>query len=120
MNHSFFSFENVAQDFIELFESMGDTVNDTRFRSRVRTSHKDGNFNIEIDMPGYKKDQINLTTEKGVLKIIAVRDDNEFKRQYTLPDDIGHDSATARLEDGILYIAFKKAEKQAGTKIDIN
>ena len=39
---------------------------------------KDGNFNIEIDVPGFNKEDINIECKDGYLTIDAVREVKEY------------------------------------------
>ena len=115
--HQFDSLDDFAKDLLNFFDSIGGHFNNQRVRSRRES---DG-IRLEVDMPGYKKEAVSLTTDKGVLRISGVRDGSlEFSRQYALPSDIDPNSAKARLEDGVLYITLLKAKNDSGVKINID
>ena len=45
---------------------------------------KEGKYNIEMDLPGFKKENINLDYKDGYLKISAVKEENENEdKKYT-------------------------------------
>lgn len=89
-------------------------------------------FSIEIDLPGVKKEDIELKVEDDYLTVTAVRkyknevkeedyylresDFGLFSRSFVLPDSIDRDSIKAKYEDGRLYLALQKvASKKAKT-----
>lgn len=85
---------------------------------------KDGNYNIEMDLPGFKKENINLDYKDGYLKISAknVVEDNEDKkyirRERSVSEcvrdfyvgDIDESLIKASFKDGILTITVPKEE----------
>jgi len=89
-------------------------------------------FNIESDLPGVKKEDIELKVEDDYLTVTAVRKyKNEVRaedyylqesnfglisRSFVLPDSIDRDSIKAKYEDGRLYLTLEKvASKKAKT-----
>lgn len=112
------------------------------------TSFKNNGFNVDVketddaylveaDLPGMKKDAINLEYKEGYLTISAKRDDvvedkkdsyvrrerryGEFKRSFYV-DNIEKDKINASFNDGVLKITLPKNEKATPdtTKIDIH
>ena len=85
---------------------------------------KDGLYNIEMDLPGFKKENINLDYKDGYLKVSAknVVEENEDKkyirRERSVSEctrdfyvgDIDESSITASFKDGILTISVPKEE----------
>ncbi len=81
-------------------------------------------FTVEIDLPGVKKEDINVTVEGDYLIVTAERkmqkevkkEDyylmesafGKFARSFYLPEDIDRDSIDARYENGRLIITFEK------------
>lgn len=99
---------------------------------------KDGNYNIELDIPGYDKKDIKIECENDTLTITAeknneVNDESEDKkyirrervygkvsRTFTF-NDIDEDAVSANFENGILTIVVPKNEKVNSKKvIEIN
>ncbi|MCH8042109.1 MAG: Hsp20/alpha crystallin family protein [Planctomycetes bacterium] len=91
-------------------------------------------YAIEIDMPGVKQDDLQVTYEKGVLSITAQRkaaeaDDRkvwqeergygQVSRQVKLPDLADPDSINARLRDGVLSVTVAKKPEAQPKKIEI-
>lgn len=81
-------------------------------------------FAVEIDLPGVKKDDIEINIQDNTLNVSAVRkmsknikeDDyylqesyfGKIERTFTLPDDIDKEGVEAKLDDGRLHINLKK------------
>lgn len=82
---------------------------------------------VELELPGVKKEDVNLDVEGGVLSVTATRKtgrgDNsgelKYRRALTVGDDIDADGIKARLEDGILRVELPKAEAARARTITI-
>ena len=98
---------------------------------------KDSNsFHIEVDLPGVKKEDIDIKVEEGVLVVSAVRyyknettrDDyyicessfGKIERRFILPENIDTDAIDAELHDGRLDIELKKVPQAQAKSITIN
>jgi HSP20 family protein len=97
--------------------------------------HEDShNIYVEAELPGFKKEEIDVNFEAGVLTITAERKPParegsqqhvterrylRVQRRFTLPTSVDESNVTARLEDGVLHIALKKREETQRRKIDI-
>ena len=85
------------------------------------------NYVLEIDLPGYRKEDIKLELNKGYLKVSAeTSKKNEDKeenyihkerfygkcsRSYYVGDSLTDDDIDASFKNGILYVTFKKEDK---------
>jgi HSP20 family protein len=94
------------------------------FTPRVNTREADDAYYIELDLPGIKKDEIEITTEDNVLTISGERKFKEevkeedyykvesrygkFSRSFTLPEDIDISGISAKSEDGVLEVVIPK------------
>lgn len=87
---------------------------------------------IEVEVPGLKQEEIELTVHKGLLYIRGERKPAEgrkylydgrsygqFERVVSLPETIDPESVQASLEHGLLLIAFRKAETARPRKVEI-
>ena len=86
---------------------------------------KDGNYHIEIDIPGFDKNEISVECENGYLTITAEKneeneDENKnyirrersygsYKRQFFL-GDINEEEIKAEFNNGILKVVVPKKE----------
>ncbi|MEN8774707.1 MAG: Hsp20/alpha crystallin family protein [Akkermansiaceae bacterium] len=70
-------------------------------------------YRLRLDLPGFTREEVSLSLEKRELTITAKseREDaflSDFERTYNLPDDIDPNGISAKLENGVLDLAFKK------------
>lgn len=88
-------------------------------------------FNIELAIPGMKKEDINVELENGLLIISAEKEEtkeesekkftrkeysyNSFKRSFTLPENVKEEDIVAEYDKGILKLVVPKT-KMAITK----
>lgn len=88
---------------------------------------KDGNYKIEIDVPGFDKKDIKIECKKGYLTVTAkrtVEEDNsdknyirkersygEYTRSFYL-GDVDTESIEAKFNNGTLLITVPTVEKQ--------
>ncbi len=91
----------------------------------------DENFEMDMDLPGFKKDQINVKLEDGYLTISAAKDQETEKkgrkgkiirqerycgsmqRSFYVGDAVKVEDVKARFEDGVLSLSIPKKELQA-------
>lgn len=95
---------------------------------------KDGKYNIEVDIPGYNKEEVKIESKDGYLTIsaekkIEKKEDNEDKkyfyheRRYGKVErsfyigDMDSDKISAKMENGILKIEIPKVEENNSKKI---
>lgn len=95
-------------------------------------SETDNEFIITFDMPGVKKENLEITVENNMLTVIGhvsmeslgtivyqeTRIGN-YRREFTLPDHIDADSISAEMKDGVLTVKISKPEKAKPKKIEI-
>lgn len=75
-----------------------------------------GNFNLEMELPGIKKDEVKITHENNYLVIQAKsKRKNAEKRTYLPADKWDIDKAEVNYENGLLEV--KVPPKQAPPKL---
>ncbi|SHJ26248.1 Hsp20/alpha crystallin family protein [Pseudozobellia thermophila] len=93
----------------------------------VNIKDNEKEFELELAVPGRKKDDFNIEVDNDVLTISAetkhedeVKEDNytrrefgftSFKRSFTLPDTVDVDKIGAKYEDGLLKFVLPKKEE---------
>lgn len=96
---------------------------------------EDSTFHFEVDLPGVKKEDVEIKIEDDVLIVSAVRkyqneltkDDyyicessfGKIERRYVLPESIDKESIQARLDNGRLEIELEKNAKAKPRTISI-
>ena len=102
----------------------------------VDIREEDDRFLLIADIPGVKREDVEVTLEEGVLTIKGERHTrNEetregfhrkervhgtFMRQFTLPDTVNPDSINAAINDGVLEIGIPKQDKPKPKKISVS
>lgn len=97
--------------------------------------HNSDRYGIEIDLPGVKKEDIEIKIEDDYLIVNAIRKfKNELKeddyylcessfgqisRSFALGENINRDTIQAKYEDGRLYLTFEKVEAKKAKMIAI-
>ena len=92
---------------------------------------KEGNYNIEVDVPGFDKKDISIECKDGYLTVTAKREFNEenndknyirkersygeYSRSFYL-GDVNTDLINAKFNNGTLCITVPKEEKRDNKK----
>ena len=120
------------------FDSLLDDYEDSRFKKSMKCDifEKDGNYNVVMDIPGFKKEDINIECDNGVIKISCEKkeeeneeDDKKYIRKERVYEkcersfnfgDIKEDEIEAEFTDGTLKLVIPKQEKvDTKTSIEI-
>ncbi len=101
--------------FGDMFDDPFFTNNDSKMM-KTDIKENDNNFELEIDLPGFKKDDIKMSIDDGYLTINAKQEDNkdekdkhgkyvrreryfgECSRSFYVGDDIKYKNGTLRVE----------------------
>ena len=87
---------------------------------RTDVSETEKDFNLEIDLPGFKKDDIKIKFDEGMLTISAEKNEDieereerhfgSMSRSWYVGEDINKDDIKASYKDGVLSLTVPKAE----------
>jgi HSP20 family protein len=113
--------------------SLGAATNQRAFDPEIDVRHNDDEVLVVCDVPGVKRDDLDITLEGHVLTIKGVRkyDAKEkeqvligrrygaFARSFTLPQTLDTGKLAADLADGVLTIAIPRHPKSKPFKIHI-
>ncbi len=131
-------FDRLQTEFENLFGDLlvpGDTGTRTgRSSPAVNLWEDDGNLYVECEIPGVRKDQLEITVVGKKLSISgersrseyeeherlrSERSDGSFSRVINLPQEIDPGAVSAKLENGILRMTLPKVESAKPRKIRI-
>ncbi len=106
--------------------------NITAFTPKVNTREGEFAYHIDVDLPGVKKEDINIDVRDNVLTISGERnfkkevkeedyykvetDFGKFTRSFTLPDNVDIENISATAEDGVLEVVIPKLKKEENVK----
>lgn len=97
---------------------------------RTDIKEKDGGYELVIDLPGFRKDDVQAELKDGYLTINAQtqsetedkdeegtyvrkeRFSGQCSRTFYVGDDVEEDDIRAKFEDGVLKIAVPKKQEQ--------
>jgi len=102
--------------FYDMFRNSGDIFGDILYENSYSYYIVNGAKCIYITMPGVKKEDLNITVEGDVLKVIGVRKlfgkDEKLTQQIRTSKDFDVTKVEAKLEDGILTLSIPQEEEQ--------
>ncbi len=93
----------------------------------------ENNIYIDAELPGFTRDQINVTLEKGVLTITAERGHEQtdaqthlherratrVSRSFSMPETVDENDVQAQLENGVLRLTLKKRDEVKPRRIEV-
>ena len=91
---------------------------------------------VEAELPGFKKDEVDITLENQTLTIAAERREHRedgkrgehllrerrytrFLRSFTLPPTVDEQTVNAKLADGVITVTLNKREETKPRKISV-
>lgn len=106
-------------------------------KMRIDVAEKDDAYEVKADIPGVKKEDINVRIDGNVVQIDAeVRREKEIKgngdkvlrseryygtvsRTFSLADDVDDSKAEAKYADGVLTLQLPKKTTAASRKVTV-
>lgn len=124
--------ENMPNTFSSMLDRFfNETVNSKNFSGftpHVDACETEKAYEIEVALPGVKKEDVSIDFQEGRLTITGERrmEKNEegrryhmletqygsFNRTFYLPDKVSPDKISAHLEDGVLLVTVPKDEQK--------
>ena len=80
---------------------------------------KDGSYKLTLEVPGFSREDVNLTVKEGTLNIEMKREGKQKKATYRLGKNIDQDNIKASCKDGVLTVSCPVRQVAAKT-ININ
>ncbi len=126
--------ENLLDDFMDFgrrdFEDIDRKLYGKRAGKIMKTDvrESDGNYELDVDLPGFKKDEIDITLDNGYLSIKASKgmdkDEKDHKgrlirqerysgsmqRSFYVGENLKEEDVKAKFENGVLKLTVPKAE----------
>ncbi|MEO0509181.1 MAG: Hsp20/alpha crystallin family protein [Verrucomicrobiota bacterium] len=86
------------------------------------------NYYARLELPGFKKDELELELENAVLAISSVKNEksevletcSSFRRSISVPDDVNSAKVSAELKDGLLTVTLPKVEGSKPRQITVD
>jgi HSP20 family protein len=95
----------------------------------------DEHIYVDAEMPGFSKEQIDVTLDAGVLSISGQRDElpqregtthlqqrrsTRVHRRFSMPDSLDQQKVKATLEHGVLHLELTKRQEAQARKIEVH
>lgn len=129
-------FDHIFSNFFPTFGTDGARAEPVAWNPRIDVVETPDAFELAVDVPGVRKDDIEIKLHEGVLSISgerAARDVSEnenvirferhtgrFFRSFALPSKINPKNIDARFENGVLLVTVPKLEETKPRKIKIS
>lgn len=129
-------FDKRFSDILDDFFKDAVSTRQNGFTPRTDIVETETGFELEVQLPGMKKEDINVNIENNVLSVSGERKFDEkqegkkfhrvesrfgaFNRSVQLPDSIEPESVNASYNNGILSISIDKSKKKSSKEIKIS
>jgi HSP20 family protein len=128
--------ENEMENLMErYFGGDGGWMSVSDFVPRTDLVESEGEFEVTVDLPGLKPEEVNVEVKNGDLWISGKREEEkeekgktyhrverrhgEFRRVVSLPSSINEESIEAKFEHGVLKITLPKTQESKTKHIEI-
>lgn len=72
---------------------------------------ENNNLMFEVEVPGFKKEQVSVYVEQSILNIKCSKTEKVFRKSILISDEWDIEKTECSLEDGILSITIPKREE---------
>ena len=127
--------EREMRDLMEGFWGNGGQLSTVNFVPNVDVVEKEGEFEVTVDLPGLKPEEVKVEFQGGALWITGERKEEkeekgktyhrversygEFRRVLPLPSAVIEDKIEAKFTDGVLKVSVPKAEEAKAKHIEV-
>lgn len=87
--------------------------------SGVEIARTETGYSVEIPVPGFKPDQIEVTLEDGILAVNGKSEKRSFTRSLVVPEEVDAEKIEANVEHGMLTLTLTLLPKAQPKKITI-
>ena len=127
--------EDVFDRFLDFWNGNGWNAASETAAYPVDMREQDGQILVDAELPGFKKNEVKVTLERGILNITAEHKEEKKKgqgteylnersyrriqRAFTLPTEVDESNVKADLKDGVLHLTLQKSKDSTARQIDI-
>lgn len=101
--------------FDDLFKDVGNFYSELP----VTVGGDDSTINIELNLPGFTKEEVKVSIEDNTLHVSAKNDKKSAYYSTTLSKKVIADSADVKLENGVLKITFQRSPESKPKILEI-
>ena len=85
----------------------------------VDVTRTETGYSVELPVPGFKSDQIEVTLEDGLLTVNGKNEKRTFTRTFTIPEDVDEERIEANVEHGMLTLTLALVPKAQPKRISV-
>jgi len=116
-----------AYSFFKELDNLSDGWLTRTTTPRVDVAETKESYQLTAELPGFKKDDVTVQIQEGVLQLTATAENTEtkdevqwllrerrnqtFQRSFRLPRDVDADTISAEFRDGLLVLTLPKKEE---------
>jgi HSP20 family protein len=117
-------FRSMLSDFFKTNDFFEDGFGNRDWIPAVNVSETEKSYDIDVAVPGMKKDDFKVRVDRGMLTISAEKKEEKedkqknytrqeynystFSRSFTIPDDAKEEDIKAHYEDGVLKLSIAR------------
>ena len=101
--------------------------------TQTQYTQDDEAYNLKVNLPGFRAEDIDLSIEKGILEISVLdqsekaadnqdqmaQESSSWKKRYQLPEDVDVGNIQAELKLGQLLLTLNKKPQEKAIKISV-
>lgn len=107
----------------DIIDSLNSAQAETHYTPKADYYETENGFALEVELPGVKKEDLDVQVEKNIITVKATRVRKEekftYERSFRLADDIDTDNIKVSLENGILGFSLVKKQQTSARKLEI-
>ena len=128
-------FDSVARELDQVLDHVlaNGQESATKWCAPATLWEEEGRWSVEVDLPGVRLDDIDVTLDKNTLRLIAERQPPQQERKFfhqerafgrieriiRLPESVNPDAIEAELKDGVLRLSLAKRAELQPKKIQV-
>lgn len=109
------------KDFLNTFAA--DNVSATERIPAATLYEKEQGYELEVELPGVKKEDTDIRIENNMLTVDAKRQIGEkvcsYKREFRISEEVDQENIKATFENGLLKLEISKRQQPSAKKIQI-
>ena len=109
------------QNFLDSLNNAANT--ECTYTPKADYYEAENGFVLEVELPGVKKEDLDVQVEKNILTVKATRTRKDekftYERSFRLADEIDTENIKVSLENGILAFTLNKRQQTAARKLEI-
>lgn len=107
------------QEFGNIHPGPGSAIKKEDYEPSTSTYSEEGKIKVVADLPGARKEDININASEREVEIEAEGQDRHYHKVVKLSNKIIPDSGKARYENGVLELTFDAKEEKRKKNIEI-